>query len=171
LINAAGIHLSLGTELDFGFLPLIMIGAVFAYFTLMESFLGATAGKMIFKVKVLKEDGSPCSFSAAAVRNLLRFIDALPFLYLIGVILMFRSEKKQRLGDRVAKTIVVKPRGEYPSLPPPPPTYPPLPAPTYTPSSYPPAPREPPLSAKYCMNCGTPIPVRAMFCPRCGTRQ
>jgi uncharacterized RDD family membrane protein YckC len=28
--------------------------------------------------------------------------------YLIGAILIWRSDKKQRLGDRVAKTIVVK---------------------------------------------------------------
>jgi uncharacterized RDD family membrane protein YckC len=43
----------------------------------------------------------------AFTRNIHRIIDGI-IGYLIGAILILRSDKKQRLGDRVAKTIVVK---------------------------------------------------------------
>jgi hypothetical protein len=138
----------------------------------MEGFLGTTVGKMIFKVKVLSEDGNRCGPGRAAVRNLLRFIDALPFLYLIAFILIARSERKQRLGDRVAKTVVVRMRRNYLRYPYPPVNYPPPPQPpAYVPSQYPPPPSTSTSSVKYCMSCGKPIPVQAMFCPGCGGRQ
>jgi uncharacterized RDD family membrane protein YckC len=41
------------------------------------------------------------------VRSLLRIIDGL-FVYLVGAILVWRSDMKQRFGDRVAKTVVVR---------------------------------------------------------------
>lgn len=154
IVTAAGVEVTTSTELTLGYAPAIMIGIFFAYFTLMEGFLGATVGKMIFKVKVLQEDGNPCGLGRAAVRNLLRFIDALPLLYLIGFILITRSERKQRLGDKVAKTVVVKPRPISYSYPPPPPP--------------PPSIRFP---VKYCMSCGAQIPIQAMFCPKCGASQ
>jgi uncharacterized RDD family membrane protein YckC len=40
-------------------------------------------------------------------RNILRVIDGF-FAYLIGAILIWRSDKQQRLGDTIAKTVVVK---------------------------------------------------------------
>ncbi len=70
--------------------------------------MGATLGKKVVKIKVVKEDGSACGIGPAFVRTLLRIIDGLPFLYIIGMVLIARSDKKQRLGDRVAKTVVVK---------------------------------------------------------------
>jgi len=46
----------------------------------------------------------------AAVRNVLRPIDLIPYVvpYLLGAILIWSSDKRQRLGDRIAHTIVVK---------------------------------------------------------------
>ena len=43
----------------------------------------------------------------AFTRNILRVIDGL-LIYLIGAILIWKSDKKQRLGDSIAKTVVVK---------------------------------------------------------------
>ncbi len=82
---------------------LIFIG----YFTLLEGSRGQTVGKMITKIKVIGEDGKPIDMTQALIRNLLRIIDGL-FVYLIGAILIWRSDKKQRLGDSLAKTIVIK---------------------------------------------------------------
>jgi uncharacterized RDD family membrane protein YckC len=62
---------------------------------------------MITKIKVIREDGKPIDMNQALIRNILRIIDGI-FGYLIGVILIWRSDKKQRLGDRIAKTVVVK---------------------------------------------------------------
>lgn len=77
------------------------------YFTILEGTMGATLGKKLAKIKVVREDGSACGIGPAFIRNILRIIDELPFLYIIGIILITRSEK-HRLGDRLSKTVVVK---------------------------------------------------------------
>ncbi len=51
------------------------------------------------------------------MRNLLRFIDALPVCYLVGGGAAFLSAKGQRLGDMVAGTLVIwQPREKLPEL-------------------------------------------------------
>jgi uncharacterized RDD family membrane protein YckC len=81
---------------------------VLLYFAILEGTMGATLGKKLVKIKVVREDGSTCGIGPAFVRTLLRIIDGLPFLYIIGMVLIARSDKKQRLGDRLAKTVVIK---------------------------------------------------------------
>jgi uncharacterized RDD family membrane protein YckC len=77
------------------------------YYTYLEGSRGQTIGKMITRIKVVREDGRPIDMNQALTRNILRIIDG--FIgYLIGAILIWRSDKKQRLGDRWAKTVVVK---------------------------------------------------------------
>jgi uncharacterized RDD family membrane protein YckC len=124
---------------------------VFLYFIVLEGVQGATLGKMAMKIKVVREDGSPCGLGPSIVRNILRVVDALPFLYIVGMILIARSDKKQRLGDRVAKTVVLKSaRAPTPFAPSPPPS---------------------PEAKKFCVNCGAQLPVTAEFCEKCGTQQ
>ena len=77
------------------------------YFTILEGSKGQTIGKMVTKIKVVREDGGAIDMNQALTRNILRIIDGL-FVYLIGAILIWRSDKKQRLGDSIAKTIVIK---------------------------------------------------------------
>ena len=77
------------------------------YFVGLEGTSGATIGKRALKMKVVMENGSPCGLGAAFIRNILRIIDALPFAYIIGVIMIARSAKKQRLGDSAAHTMVI----------------------------------------------------------------
>jgi uncharacterized RDD family membrane protein YckC len=79
----------------------------FAYFIVMEATQGATLGKKALGLRVVKIDGTPISWSESLIRNLLRVIDGL-FGYLVGAILIWTSPLKQRLGDRVAHTVVVK---------------------------------------------------------------
>ena len=74
----------------------------------MEGTRGQTIGKKMIKIKVVREDGKPIDMKQAFTRNVLRIVDGLFFIYLIGALLIWRSEKKQRLGDMVAKTVVVK---------------------------------------------------------------
>lgn len=78
------------------------------YFTYFEGTSGQTFGKEFTHIKVIKENGTKCDFGSALVRNILRIVDHLPFLYILGIILIAATEKKQRLGDMLAKTIVVK---------------------------------------------------------------
>ena len=61
------------------------------------------------KIKVVESrTGKPGDYGKALIRNVLRLVDWLPFLYLVGGILVLVSERRQRLGDLVAGTVVVK---------------------------------------------------------------
>ena len=82
------------------------------YFILMEGQRGATLGKMALGLRVVRMDGAPITMNEAVIRNLLRIVDALPVFipYLVGAILVWNSPLKQRLGDRVAKTMVIRTR-------------------------------------------------------------
>jgi len=78
------------------------------YFTYFEGTSGQTIGKSLIHIRVVKEDGSRCDLGSALVRNILRIVDHLPFLYLLGIMLIAATDNKQRLGDMLAKTIVIK---------------------------------------------------------------
>lgn len=70
-------------------------------------FDGRTIGKMIMKIKVVRLDGKPTAWHNFLVRWLLRFIDIWLFFSAIGVFGILFSEKKQRVGDAAAGTIVI----------------------------------------------------------------
>jgi uncharacterized RDD family membrane protein YckC len=78
------------------------------YFVVLEAVMGGTVGKLLLGMHITKLDGSRIGWGASIVRNLLRVIDALPFAYILGAILIWTSPSKQRLGDRVAHTVVVR---------------------------------------------------------------
>jgi uncharacterized RDD family membrane protein YckC len=78
------------------------------YFTYFEGTSGQTIGKKFAHVRVVKENGSSCDFGSALVRSILRIVDSLPAIYILGIILIAATDKRQRLGDMLAKTIVVK---------------------------------------------------------------
>lgn len=80
----------------------------FLYFIVLEAALGATLGKLLLGIRVVNVDGSRISWGASILRNILRIIDALPFAYILGAILIWTSQRKQRLGDRAARTVVVR---------------------------------------------------------------
>jgi uncharacterized RDD family membrane protein YckC len=69
---------------------------------------GQTIGKRLLRLRVLDEQGLRLTFSQIVVRNLLRFVDALPFFYLVGGVALLVSRRAQRLGDFAANTVVVR---------------------------------------------------------------
>lgn len=69
---------------------------------------GQTLGKRLMRIRVMDERALRLEFSQIAVRNLLRFIDAMPLLYLTGGAVCFFTRRNQRLGDLAANTIVVR---------------------------------------------------------------
>jgi len=93
-----------------GLASVIAVLIFFVYYVVLEGAYGQTVGKMAVKIKVIREDGSKIDYAEAVVRNILRPIDLIPYVipYLLGAILIWSSDKRQRLGDRVAHTIVVK---------------------------------------------------------------
>ncbi len=78
-----------------------------AYFWLCEGIFGATVGKALAGIQVRNASGARCSLGASLVRNSLRIVDALGG-YLFGFIVALSSNRRQRLGDQVAGTIVVE---------------------------------------------------------------
>jgi uncharacterized RDD family membrane protein YckC len=69
---------------------------------------GQTVGKRLLGLRVMDAHGLHLEFSQVVVRNLLRAVDALPLLYLVGGTACALSSKCQRLGDIAARTIVVR---------------------------------------------------------------
>ncbi len=98
---------------DTRFLPemLIVLGMhivlVVAYFSATESVLGATIGKRLFGIEVRGESGLPITWKQAVIRNVFRPVDEFPAFYLLGLSLILLGPKPQRLGDRLAHTLVV----------------------------------------------------------------
>jgi uncharacterized RDD family membrane protein YckC len=80
-----------------------------AYLIVLEATQGATIGKKVLGLRVVRLDGTPIGWGESIIRNLLRIVDGIG-AYLLGAILIWTSPTKQRLGDRVAKTVVVRSR-------------------------------------------------------------
>src|SRR6202453_4051205 len=90
---------------------------IWGYFALFEAYWhGQTPGKRAMKLRVIKDSGRQITLFEALARNLLRVVDYLPSLYLVGVITMLCNKRNQRLGDLAAGTIVVHERLDGPSL-------------------------------------------------------
>ncbi len=86
---------------------------IWGYYALFEAFWrGQTPGKRLMKLRVLKDSGRQITFFEALARNLLRFVDYLPGLYLTGVITMLCNKRNKRLGDLAAGTIVIHEHAE-----------------------------------------------------------
>ena len=69
---------------------------------------GQTLGKRLLRLRVTDEQGLRLQFSQVVIRNLLRVVDSLPLLYLVGGVACLVSGKSQRLGDIAASTVVVR---------------------------------------------------------------
>ena len=80
---------------------------IFAYFILMEAYVGWTMGKRILSMRVVDITGHKIGIVKSLIRNLLRLVDGLPGLNILGVILIASSPRGQRFGDRIARTYVV----------------------------------------------------------------
>jgi uncharacterized RDD family membrane protein YckC len=78
------------------------------YFVFLEGLLGATLGKWLLGLRVVRagKGGSP-GLARGAFRNLLRAVDSLPALNIVGVALILSSPERARFGDRAAGTRVV----------------------------------------------------------------
>ena len=79
------------------------------YFIILEGTNnGQTLGKSLVNIRVVDDSGGELEMEGAVIRNVLRIVDALPFLYIIGIILVVASDEEKRLGDMIGNTIVVK---------------------------------------------------------------
>jgi len=69
---------------------------------------GQTVGKRLLRLRVVDAGGLRLEASQVIVRNLMRFVDALPLFYLLGGVTSMVNRHHQRLGDLAAGTIVIR---------------------------------------------------------------
>jgi len=83
--------------------------AWFNYFALCEWRWGQTIGKNAMGMRVISVDRGRIGYGQSSIRNLLRLVD----FFVVGWVMIATTEKHQRLGDKAAKTVVVRnPRRE-----------------------------------------------------------
>ena len=99
------IALGKGIEARLVYLPYLAL-VTFLYYLLQEGLFASTIGKRMLKLRIVGPDGAPSSMKQSTVRNLLRFVDWIPVLYVVGAIVIATSSRKQRLGDIAAGTVV-----------------------------------------------------------------
>ena len=68
---------------------------------------GCSPGKRVMGLRVVQDDGTPIGWSASLIRNLLRFVDMLPFGYSLGALTCLQHPNFKRLGDIAAGTLVI----------------------------------------------------------------
>lgn len=121
-MTLVGVLFSLLGVLNFNFATAF---AVITYFVvsigygifLEWTWRGQTVGKKLFRLRVVDVEGMRLQFNQIVVRNLLRFVDALPAFYLVGGLTCWLNSKCQRLGDIAANTTVIRaPRIAVPDL-------------------------------------------------------
>src|ERR1700758_4401819 len=79
---------------------------LFLYGWLLEAACGATLGKVLVGIRVVRTTQGG-ALAACAVRNLLRIVDGLGF-YLVGTAVAACSDVRQRIGDICAHTAVIE---------------------------------------------------------------
>lgn len=89
-------------------LCVIFLAIIVLYFILLEGLAGITVGKRLLGIKVVAVEGGLPGLKRSLIRNLLRAVDSLPALNVVGVILILKSPERARFGDRIAGTRVVK---------------------------------------------------------------
>ena len=86
----------------------VFMAVSLVYFIVPEALFGATPGKYLSGLRVVSVDGRMLSLGAVLTRNVMRMVDYLPVLYLLGGFSVLLTTNSQRLGDRLAGTTVVR---------------------------------------------------------------
>lgn len=90
-----------------GALVAVILGWSLYYYFALESGDGQTVGKKLLKLRVVLADGRPAGMREIAVRTVLRVVDGIGG-YIVGlIVMMVTGQRRQRLGDLAAGTIVV----------------------------------------------------------------
>lgn len=87
----------------------LLVIVVLAIFLFRDAlFQGRGIGKQIVGTKTVDEFGNPCTVLKSFLRNIILIpLMLFPIALLIEYFVMRFSNKEQRLGDRIAKTVVI----------------------------------------------------------------
>gem|GEM_PF-1954332 len=90
-------------EGTFAFMQKLFFLLAGSYFMIFEFLTSTTPGKLLLGRRAVLENGEPLDGTAAIVRNLVRPLDLI-----LGYPLLALTRRKQRLGDLMADTLVIK---------------------------------------------------------------
>lgn len=108
LVLLASMLLALLGRFGTGAYMVFLFVVIWAYPVAFEALWdGQTPGKRALGVRVVASDGAPVGWMASFVRNLMRTVDMLPFGYAFGLASSLVDPWGRRLGDVVARTMVV----------------------------------------------------------------
>ncbi len=100
--------LAMTGEAGMGVYAVVLFVVLWGYPVLFEVLMdGQTPGKRAMALRVIAADGAPVGWLASFTRNLLRTVDFLPVGYGVGLIVGYADPWGRRLGDLVAKTVVI----------------------------------------------------------------
>jgi uncharacterized RDD family membrane protein YckC len=91
----------------FGLQQLLLLPVMFYSLYMHILFNGRTVGKMVLKTRVVKIDGGPVHWSNYLVLWMLRIVDIWIFSGAVGLLSILFSERRQRVGDFAAGTVVI----------------------------------------------------------------
>jgi uncharacterized RDD family membrane protein YckC len=84
---------------------LVFFSLWFNYFAICEWRWGQTIGKNATGIEVRSLDGGErLTYGQASIRNLLRLVD----FFVVGEVMIATDDRRQRLGDKAAKTVVLR---------------------------------------------------------------
>ncbi len=108
LISAA-IGSLVGGAVAAAVIAISVFAVIFFYDVLFEVRAGGrTPGKRLTHLRVVRDNGAPVDLQASAVRNLMRLIDGLTFLYLPTLFGILVTRRNQRPGDLAGGTLVIR---------------------------------------------------------------
>ncbi|MGE6529114.1 RDD family protein [Pseudomonas sp. NPDC077382] len=108
LLAALGFAFALLGKFGMGIGALLLFLVQWWYMVLFEVLnQGRTPGKQWLGLRVIHDDGTPVGWASSLARNLLRFVDMLPFGYFLGALCCLWHPSFKRLGDLAAGTMVV----------------------------------------------------------------
>ena len=114
--RVVGLLLSLAPDVQGGVSVVLLFAVPILYGVVFEGcWRGQTPGKRLLRLRVMDAGGLRLDLRQVIIRNLLRAVDLLPWLYVVGGVACLATRRAQRLGDLAADTVVV--RAERPATP------------------------------------------------------
>ncbi|MEO1078745.1 MAG: RDD family protein [Pseudomonadota bacterium] len=103
-----------GSELFWYLVFALPLAVYFLYHPVFELLAkGRTPGKRIAGVRIVTQDAQVSGALPILIRNVLRIVDSLPFVYLVGLLTTYFTRDSVRLGDVAAGTLLVYDGDEY----------------------------------------------------------
>jgi len=91
------------------FVPTIIFTVFYlGYFIAFETIAGASVGKNLVGLTIIRENGGKIGAREAVIRTFLRGLDGAPLWYLTALVAIVLSPSRQRIGDHLAQTVVIE---------------------------------------------------------------